>query len=156
MPQSGRQCSCFRWLACLLLWNSACGTKPGGPQDEEHLLAGRWRFEALESELFRPERMLVAQSDEDVRVLLQGELFGLRFERFAVGPPAEEALVIQVSFARIEAAGQYEVLTLALDGRLRSLQTLNGVYEVRGNLASGGELRLESGGFSAVREPDLP
>jgi hypothetical protein len=156
MTRSGRQRSSLLWLAGLIFGVAACGTKPGGPEDEQHLLTGRWQFEASASELFHPDAMLVAQTDEDVRVLLQGSLFSTHFERFAIGPPAPDALVFQISFERIEAVSQYEVLTLALDGRLRSLQEISGVYEVRGNLASGGSLRLESGSFTARREPDQP
>jgi hypothetical protein len=156
MRRSGRQRSPALWLACFLLCGATCGTKPGGPEDEANLLSGRWQFDALDSSLFQPKQMLVAQTAQDIRVLMDGTLFGTPFERFATGPAAPEALVFQITFTRIEGAAQYEVLTLALDGQLRSLNQVSGVYEVRGNLASGGELRVESGSFSAVRVPDQP
>jgi hypothetical protein len=141
-----------RWLILLVWLACACGTKPGGPEDEARLLTGRWLFDPTGSELFVPERLLASQSEQDTRVLLEGSLFGTRFERVAISPPAPEALVVQIPFARIEQAGRYELLTLALDGRLSARDRLTGQYEVRGNLATGGSLRLETGAFAAMRE----
>jgi hypothetical protein len=97
--------------------------------------------------------MLVAQTEQDSRVLLEGSLFGTHFERIATSPAAPQALLVQIQFTRLEPAGQYEVLTLALDARLEALDRLGGTYELRGNLASGGSLRLERGPFTALREP---
>lgn len=115
-----------------------------------------WHFEAGSSELFHPERMLVAQTDEDVRILLEGALFGTHFERIALSPGAPEALVVQIQFTRLEVQSQYEILTLALDARLEDLDHLKVQYEVRGNLSSEGPLRLEIGSFTAVRETTAP
>jgi hypothetical protein len=100
--------------------------------------------------------MLVAQTEEDLRILLEGSMFGTHFERIALGPGAPEALVVQIQFTRLEIDSRYEVLTLALDGRLEDEDTLKGQYEVRGNLSSEGPLRLELGTFTAVRETTAP
>lgn len=139
-------------LAGVLLSVAACGTKPGELEDEDHLLSGQWQFEPVASELFGPQRMLLAQSNFDTRVLLEGALFGTHFERTAVSPAAPVGLSFQVTFTRLEVVQQFEVLTLSIEGVLTDVDKLEGSYEVRGNLSSGGTLRLESGPLTASRE----
>ncbi len=136
----------------ILVFLAACGTKPSLIEDEEHLLSGRWTFAPMDSEIFHPERMLLAQSDSELKALLEGELFRTRFQRIAVAASGPEAFQLTITFLRLETAQQYEVLSLTLDGRLMDRNGISGSYEIRGNLDSGGELRLEQGSFVATRQ----